>query len=370
MNQGFSAIIQQLAADKNIPVDRIMEAVKSALIMAYRKDYGNKNQEIEVEFKGDSIESATIYLVKEVVEDVEDSDQEVALEEIIKVKKDVEIGDEVKVDVTPLQYGRIATQAAKQVILQRVQEAEKESLYDLFKGREDSIVAAVVNKVEGSHVYLSIDKNTVLLPQKFQIKGETYFQGKHLYVYLDKVKQTSKGPQLSISRTHPNLIKRLLEREIPEIASGEVVIEKIARDAGSRSKIAVSSTDPNIDPVGACVGQKGIRINSITDELAGERIDMIEFSKKAEDLIIKALQPAKITHVVLINKEESLDTRTGRKIKKRAAVFVEEQERAMAIGKRGQNIKLATELTDYELDMYNIEELEVFMAKLEELKHQ
>ncbi len=368
MSENFLAMVSQIAQEKNISEEKIITAIKSALITAYRKDYGNKNQEIEIEFKGETIDSATVYLVKEVVDVVEDSDQEIHIDEVRKMKKDIEIGDEIRIDVTPLKYGRIAAQAAKQVILQRIQEAEKDSLFDLFKEKEDSIINAMVTKVDGSYVYLSLNKNTVLLPEKHQIPGEDYFVGKRLTVYLDKVKQTTKGPQLSISRSHPSLLKKLLEREIPEIASGEVVVEKIARDAGSRSKVAVSSNDPKIDPIGACVGQKGVRINMITEELANERIDMIEYSEKDETLIARALQPAKIEHVVIINNEESIDHNTGRKIKKRAAVFVEESERAMAIGKRGQNIRLATDLTNYELDMYNVEELEIFMKKLSSMK--
>nr|HPO06055.1 hypothetical protein [Candidatus Gracilibacteria bacterium] len=216
--------------------------------------------------------------------------------------------------------------------------------------------------------YLSIDKNTVYLPQKQQIVSEEYFPGKRLAVYLDRVKQTSKGPQLSISRTHPSLLQKIMERDIPEIAAGDVTIVQIARDPGSRSKVAVVAKNAEIDPVGACVGQKGMRINTITDELAGERIDVIEYSDNSETFIVRALQPAKIAHVVIINENEGLDERSGKRIKKRAAVFVEESERAMAIGKKGQNIRLATELTGFELDMYNIEEFEKFMQKLNELK--
>jgi len=368
MSQDFVNAIKLLTKEKNIPQELIMEAIKSSLITAYRKDYGNKNQEIEVDIPGDSIESTRIYIVKEVVDEVEDEDVEISLDEVRQLKKDVEIGDEIRIDVTPLQYGRIATQAAKQIILQRLQEAEKTVLYDLFKDREDSVVNAVVNKVEGSSVYLSIDKNTVYLPQKQQIVSEEYFPGKRLAVYLDRVKQTSKGPQLSISRTHPSLLQKIMERDIPEIAAGDVTIVQIARDPGSRSKVAVVAKNAEIDPVGACVGQKGMRINTITDELAGERIDVIEYSDNSETFIVRALQPAKIAHVVIINENEGLDERSGKRIKKRAAVFVEESERAMAIGKKGQNIRLATELTGFELDMYNIEEFEKFMQKLNELK--
>ncbi|PCI24263.1 transcription termination/antitermination protein NusA [Candidatus Peregrinibacteria bacterium] len=367
MSQDFIAAIKMLASEKNISEEQIFDAISSALITAYRKDYGNKDQDIEVDFLGHSIESATIYVIKEVVDDIEDEDIEVSLAEAKKIQKDVEIGDEIRIDVTPVGYGRIATQSAKQVILQRLQEAEKDSLYRLFKDKEDSVLFAVVNRVEGTHIDLSLDKHTVSLRPRHQIPGENYYSGKRISIYLDKVKQTPKGPQLSISRTHKNLIRGLLEREIPEIASEDVVIDNIARDPGVRSKVAVSSETEGIDAVGACVGQKGMRINTITDELAGERIDLVEYHENPEIFIKRSLQPADIAHVVIINDKEGLDG-NGRRIKKRAAVFVEESERAMAVGKRGQNIRLATDLTGFELDMYNIEELELFMEKLMNLK--
>ena len=368
MSQDFLKAVASLAGEKNIPEERILEAIQAALVTAYKKDYGNKNQDVEVEIRGGSIESATVYVIKEVVEEVEDEDIEISLKEAQEIDSDIEEGDDLRIDVTPMGYGRIAAQSAKQVIIQRIQEAEKESLYNMFKDREDSLLSASVNRVEGNYVYLTIEKNTVLLVPKQQIFGEQYFPGKRLTVYLDKVQQTTKGPQLSISRTHSNLLKKLLEREIPEVTAGEVEIMGVARDAGSRSKVAVKATDPNIDPIGACVGQKGIRINMITEELSGERIDMIEYSEKAETFIARALQPAKIEHIVIINAEEAFDEETGRRIKKRAAVFVDEEERAMAIGKKGQNIRLATDLTGFELDMYNVEEYEVFMEKLMALR--
>jgi len=367
MFQDFSKALKMIAEEKNISEEKIMEAIEIALITAYRKDFGNKNQEVEVELDGMSLDGAKVFLIKEVVEEVEDDDLEVSLEEAKKLSEEVEEGDEVRIDVTPNEYGRIATQAAKQVILQRIQEAEKESLYELFKDREDSLINAMVNRVEGTSVYLDVDKSTVFLGHRHQIPGETYFPGRRITVYLDKVQQTAKGPQLSISRTNPRLIYKLLEREIPEVASGDVVIKEVARDAGARSKVAVSSKDSSLDPVGACVGQKGMRINTVTDELNGERIDMIEWSDKTEVFIARALQPAKIAHVIVVNSEEGQDA-SGKRVKKRAAVFVEEAERAMAIGRKGQNIQLATDLTGFELDMYNIEEFESFMERLNELR--
>ena len=208
---------------------------------------------------------------------------------------------------------------------------------------------------------------TVSLPWREQIPGEHYYTGKRIRVYLDKVELTGKGPQLRISRTHPSLVKKLLELEIPEIRNGDVIIMAIARDAGMRSKVAVKSNDPRIDPIGACVGQKGVRIQSVMEEINGERVDMIEWSDDPIKLISTSLQPASISAVIIVNGEAHEDSE-GRIVKKRAAVFVEEAQRPMAIGKKGQNIRLATQLTGFELDMYNYEELPAFKAKLAELK--
>jgi transcription termination/antitermination protein NusA len=360
MNQQFIAAVNQICAEKNISYEKVMDAVKSALATAYRKDFGNKEQEVEITLN-DGGTFATVLLIKEVVEDVENPNIEISLAEAKKMKKNVQIGDEIRIDVTPLEYGRIAAQAAKQVILQRIQEAERESLYEMFKNRENELLSAQVMRVEGENVYINIENHTVPLPSRDQIPGEKYYNGKRLKVYLDKVIHTSRGPELSISRTHPNLVVRLLEMEIPEIIEGEVQIKSIARDAGVRSKVAVWSENEKIDPIGACIGQKGIRIQSVMEELNNERVDIIEWSKDPREFIATSLQPAKIAEVIIVNAGE--DDR----VRKRAAVFVEEAERPMAIGKKGQNVRLASDLTGYELDLYNIEQLPAFKSKIKEM---
>ena len=366
MRASFLAAINQICSEKNVNPDQVIEAVKQAIATAYRKDFGNKEQEIRVELQ-EGQDMPTILLVKEVVEDVENENFEISVKDAKKVKPDAEEGDEIEIDVTPVEYGRIAAQAAKQVILQKIQEAEKQSLYEMFKDREEELLTANVTKVEHNWVTLEIEGMTVSLPWKEQIPGEHYYTGKRIRVYLDKVEMTGKGPQLRISRTHPGLVRKLLELEIPEVRNGDVEIKSIARDAGFRSKVAVHSDDPRIDPIGACVGQKGVRIQSVMEELNGERVDMIEWSDDPIKLISTALQPAAISAVIIVNDTEQLDEE-GRRIKKRAAVFVEEAQRPMAIGKKGQNIRLATELSGFELDMYNYEELPVFKAKLAELR--
>jgi len=365
MRASFIAAINQICAEKSVSPEQVLEAVKQAIATAYRKDFGNKEQEIRVELD-EGKDMPTILIVKEVVEDVENENFEISLKDARKVKPDAEVADEITIDVTPVGYGRIAAQAAKQVILQKLQEAEKQSLYEMFKDRENELLTATVTKVEPNWVTLEIEGMAVSLPWREQIPGEHYYTGKRIRVYLDKVELTGKGPQLRISRTHAGLVRKLLELEIPEVRNGDVLIRAIARDAGFRSKVAVASSDPRIDPIGACVGQKGVRIQAVMEEINGERVDMIEWSDDPIKLISTSLQPASISAVIIVNNQERVDDQ-GRKIKKRAAVFVEEAQRPMAIGKKGQNIRLATELTGFELDMYNYEELPAFKAKLAEL---
>ncbi|MDD4319090.1 MAG: transcription termination factor NusA [Candidatus Peribacteraceae bacterium] len=366
MRASFLAAINQICSEKNVSPDQVIEAVKQAIGTAYRKDFGNKEMEIRVDLE-EGKDMPTILLVKEVVEDVENENFEISVKDARRIKPDAEPGDEITIDVTPIEYGRIATQAAKQVILQKLQEAEKMSLYQMFKDREDELLTATVTKVDPNWVTLEIEGMTVSLPWREQIPGEHYYTGKRLRVYLETVEMSGKGPQLRISRTHSKLVQKLLELEIPEVRNGDVEIKAIARDPGFRSKVAVLSHDPRIDPIGACVGQKGVRIQAVMEEINGERVDMIEWSQDPIKLISLALQPASISAVIIVNGEEHLDD-AGRKIKKRAAVFVEEAQRPMAIGKKGQNIRLATELTGFELDMYNYEELPAFKAKLAELR--
>lgn len=366
MRASFVAAINQICSEKNVSAEQVIEAVKQAIATAYRKDFGNKEMEIRVDLE-EGKEHPTILLIKEVVDDVENENFEISYEDAKKIKRDIEVGDEIEIDVTPAEYGRIAAQAAKQVILQKLQEAERMSLYEKFKDRENELLTATVTKTDPNWVTLEIEGMTVSLPWREQIPGEHYYTGKRIRVYLEKVEMTGKGPQLKISRTHSHLVKKLLELEIPEVRNGDVEVRGIARDAGFRSKVAVASKDPRIDPIGACVGQKGVRIQAVMEEINGERVDMLEWSDDAIKLISTALQPAAISAVIIVNDKEQVDEQ-GRRVKKRAAVFVEEAQRPMAIGKKGQNIRLATELTGFELDMYNYEELPAFKAKLAELR--
>ncbi|MBU1445785.1 transcription termination factor NusA [Patescibacteria group bacterium] len=345
MQSQFMAAINQLCDEKNIPREKVIETIEAALKAAYRKDYGNKDQNIEVELN-DSANFATIFIVKEVVKKVEEPDLQITLAKAKEYKKNPKIGDEIKIDVTPLEYGRIAAQAAKQVIIQRMQEAERDVMYETFKNRENELINALVHRVENRQVYVNLDnKITNLLPTDQQIPGEQYYGGQRIKLYLDKVIKTTKGPQLVISRTHPNLVRKLLELEIPEIKSGVVEIKGIAREPGVRCKVAVYSNDDKIDPIGSCVGQKGVRVQNIMDELNGEKIDVIPWNANKEDYIKIALAPAKITYIKFHQKEN------------RALCYVEPDQRPLAIGKKGQNVRLASRLTETEIDILDIGDL-------------
>ncbi len=345
MQSQFLAAINQLCDEKGIPRDAIIDTIKAALRAAYRKDYGNREQNVEVELD-EKTERFSVFLLKEVVKKVELPDTQLTLAEAREYKKDAKVGDQVKIDVTPLEYGRIAAQSAKQVIIQRLQEAERQIMYDTFKGRENELINAQVHRVENQSVYVNLDnKITTILMKDQQIPRERYYGGQRIKLYLEKVEKTTKGPQVLISRTHPNLVRKLMELEIPEIKAGLVEIKGIAREPGVRSKIAVFSSDPKIDPIGSCVGQKGVRVTNIMDELNGERIDIIQWSKNPLDFIKAALAPAKVAHIE-INAE-------GR----RAKVYVNPDQRPLAIGREGQNVRLASHLSGFELDIMDVGEL-------------
>jgi N utilization substance protein A len=343
MQSQFNAAINQLVSEKNLPRDIVEDIIKSAFKAAYKKDFGTREQNIDVELS-ESGEMATVFQILTVVESVEDPDLEISPEEALKYVKTAKIGDEIRIDVTPMEYGRIAAQSAKQVIIQKLQEAEREILYTNFKDRENELIHAQVHRVQNDHVFIDLGKIIIELPRESQIRGEKYYAGQRLKLYLDKVVKTSKGPKLMISRTHPNLVRKLLEIEIPEITEGTVVVHKIARDPGVRCKITVSSTDPKIDPIGSCVGQKGVRIQSVMDEIAGERIDVLIHTDDNEQLLRSALAPAEVNVIKFLEDD-------------RVEAYVEEEQRPLAIGRKGQNVRLASKLLDMELDIKNFDDL-------------
>ncbi|MCF7836366.1 transcription termination factor NusA [Candidatus Gracilibacteria bacterium] len=342
--QNFAAAINQVCDEKKINAEAVFEAVADAIKAAYRKDFGNRDQNLEVILDHDT-GKANVLLVKKIVEEVENPQAEISVVDAQQIKKGLKVGAKIKIDVTPFDYGRIASQSAKQVIIQKIQEAERKAIYAEYSDREDELLNALVHRVDGRFVHLELDRTTAILEPRDQIPRERYQQGQRVKVYLEKVELTPRGSMLKVSRTHPRLIFRLMELEIPEVRNGTVVVKAIARDAGVRCKLVVDSTDPNVDPVGACVGQRGVRIQNITDEVNGERIDVIEFSEDFETMLKEVLSPAKLDHFVKHDDE------------KRVEVYVAEDQRALAIGKNGQNVRLAGEIMGWEIDILNTAEL-------------
>lgn len=343
MNKQFISAINQLCVEKNIPRDRVLDAVGGAIKTAYRKDYGTKDQELDITLDEET-GNFTIYVLWTVVEEKENEETELTLAEAKKIKKDAKVGEVIRQEVTPMGFGRIAAQAAKQVILQRVQEAERDVLFETFKEREDELISVVVGRVDKGQVYLEMDRNTVLFPREYRVQSERYHAGQRMRIYLEKVEKTLKGPQLVITRRSPKFVEKLFEFEIPEIKTKVIEIKGIAREPGIRTKVAVSSNDPKVDPIGACVGQRGSRITTIMDELMGEMIDVVQYSDDTQKFIAHALAPAKIRVM-------ELDDKT-----KTAEVYVDTDQRPLAIGRNGQNVRLASDLTGYEINLHDISE--------------
>ncbi|HEY5714522.1 MAG TPA: transcription termination factor NusA [Candidatus Gracilibacteria bacterium] len=340
MQTPFQAAVNQLCAEKNLDKTVIIEAIEKAIALAYKKDFGTPGQMIKVHI-GDDISQMRIFEEREVVEKVENIERDITLKEARVVRPDAKLEDIVYVPVEHHEnFGRIAAQAAKQVITQKIQEAERMMLFEKFKDREGQLLTARVQKVAKDAVLLDVDGVSTMLGFRDQIPGEKYFTGQRIKVYLSRVEQTSKGSQLIINRTSPNFVIALFEQEIPEMKDGLVSVARIAREPGVRCKVAVISEDSGLDPVGAFVGQKGSRINVVMEELGDERLDVIQYYEDPVKLLKAALSPAKIVKIEI--DQEGND--------KRAKVFVPESERAITIGKKGQNIRLAGNLVGMQVD--------------------
>lgn len=334
----FLAAINQICDEKGLSRDTVLEIIENALAAAYRKDYGERGQDIRVKF--DEKTGATqVFLYKQAVEEVEDEDTQMTLAEAKKTKKNVKIGDELSWDVTPSDYGRIAAQTAKQVITQRIKEAERNVLFSEFQDKEDSLLNGVVQQIKNNNIFIDLGKVTAIMFPSEQIIGERYYPGQRIRVYVVKVEEAAKGPQIFVSRAYPEFLRKIFELEVPEIPAGTVEIKSIAREAGSRSKIAVSSNDENIDPVGSCVGQRGMRVQSVLSELGKEKIDIVLWDSDPATYITNALSPAKVTEVKIDNKKQE------------AKVKVPEDQLSLAIGKGGQNVRLAAKLTGWKVDI-------------------
>ncbi len=396
----FDSAISQICDEKGIDKDKVMETVEAALAAAYKKDYGKKSQNIRAEI--DKVSGGVnFYLVKEVVDEttrefveldeegrpirkdeefvdekgvgkevekknkkdekseekegdeVEEEklprfnpERDIELKEAKKIKKDAKVGDiiETKLD-SQEDYGRVAAQTAKQVIIQRIREAEKEAMFNEYKEKEGEVLSGTVQRVEGHNVFIDLGKAVGVLFPSEQIKGENYHIGQRVKVYLEKIDEEQKGSSVVLSRVHPEMVRKIFELEVPEIFTGTVEIKAIAREAGSRTKIAVIANEEGLDPIGSCVGQKGTRVQAVIDELGGEKIDIIEWSDDPEKFISEALSPAKILRVEIVDEKE-----------KKAIAFVEQDQLSLAIGQKGQNVRLAAKLTDWKIDIESVDD--------------
>ncbi len=373
----FGSAVMQIADEKGLSKERVLEVVEAALAAAYKKDYGKKGQVIKSKFD-DVLKVASYFLVKEVVDDttrefvvVEETEDEantserreteevvdedrlprfnaerdMTLEEAKLIKSDVQVGDTLELPLEAHEeFGRVAAQTAKQVVIQRIREAERETMFEEYKEKEGQIINGIVQRIEGRNIFVDLGKSIGVLFPSEQVEGERYRVGQHLKVYLVRVEEDTRGPGLLLSRTHPEMVRHLFSLEVPEISTGTVEVKAIAREAGSRTKIAVMTSEEGVDPIGSCVGQKGTRVQAVIDELGGEKIDIIEWSSDMRQFITAAMSPAKVVSVELFEDEN------------RALVKVPQDQLSLAIGKRGQNVRLAAKLSGWRIDVVGNDE--------------
>ncbi len=337
MNLEFMNALDELRKQHGVDKETLIEAIESAVKSAYRRNFGS-GQDVEVSVDRDS-GSIRMTVYREVVETVTDDKREIDLEDARRVDPDYEIGDRVPYEVAPERFARIAAQTAKQVITQRVREAERDRIYENFIEKEGDMITGLVQRVHHGTVFIDLGVTEALLEPNEQIPGERIREGDRIKLYIAEVSKTTKGPQIVLSRTHPYLVKRLLELEVPEVYEGDVEIVNIVREAGARTKVAVRSSEPNLDPVGACVGQRGARIQNVVREIRGEKVDVVRWSPLEEEFVANSLSPAKVTRVLL---EEE---------KRVAHVIVPDDQLSLAIGKAGQNARLAAKLTGWKVDI-------------------
>ncbi|MBO2531728.1 NusA antitermination factor [Planifilum fulgidum] len=344
MNAEFIEALNQLEKEKGISKDILLEAIEAALISAYRRNF-HSAQNVRVDIDRES-GKVRVFARKTVVDEVADPRLEISLEAAREISPSYQLGDIVEIEVTPADFGRIAAQTAKQVVTQRIREAERSIIYQEYVDREEDIVTGVVQRMDNRFFYIDLGRVEALLPLSETMPGERFKQGDRVKTYITRVEKSTKGPQIFVSRTHPGLIKRLFELEVPEIYDGIVEIRSVAREAGQRSKIAVSSRDEQVDPVGACVGHRGMRVQTVVNELRGEKIDVIPWSDDPEEFVANALRPAKVTRVE-VDEEQKV-----------ARVVVPDHQLSLAIGKEGQNARLAAKLTGWKIDIRSESEAE------------
>jgi len=332
----FVLAIKEIGNEKGIDPEVLFKAVEEALVIAYKRNF-NSAQNVRVELNKDTGDFH-VFEQRKVVEQPTNRD-EISLEEAHKLNADYVVDDVIEQEVFPKDFTRVAVQNAKQIIMQRIREAERGIVYDKYSGREDDIVTGIIQRMEKGTVFIDLGKVEAILTQNEQIPGEVYQYHDRMKFYIIEVKKTTKGPQIMVSRTHPGLLKRLFELEVPEIHDGVVEIKSVAREAGMRSKIAVYTKDENIDPVGACVGHKGMRVQNIVSELRGEKIDIVRYSTEPDKYVANALSPAKVV-TTSVNEAEKI-----------CRVIVPDYQLSLAIGKEGQNARLAAKLTGWKIDI-------------------
>ncbi len=353
MNKEFVEALETVALERGVSVDELITAFEEALAKAYLRQKGFRQKDIE-EGKGPMVEVQLdprtgvieVLEIRRVVEEVENPDREISLEEARKYDPEVQVGEEMEFPVEPEEFSRIAVQTAKNVLTQRLKEAERNRIYEEYKDKEGEILTGQVARVDNRrNVYVDLGAGEALMPPREQIPTERYHPGQRIKVYLKEVKKSARGPSLIVSRAHPELLKYLMRQEVPEIAEGTVEIKAVAREPGSRSKVAVMSHNPNVDPIGACIGHKGQRIQAVSAELGREKIDIVPWSPDAREFIKNALSPATVGRI-------ELDPDA-----KRARVWVSKDQHSVAIGRGGQNVRLASKLTGYEIDFVEAEEI-------------
>ncbi len=338
-NKELLEALNQIEKEKDISKEILLEAIENSLLAACKNQYG-KADNIKVMINRET-GAFNVYAEKEIVEEVEDDALQITLAEA-KLKfprKKMELGDIINIEVTPKNFGRIAAQKAKQVVVQKIREEERKALYNQYFTKERDIVTGIVQRYQGNNICINLGKADAILTENEQIRGEYFRPTERVKLYVLKVEDTTRGPRITVSRTHPELVKRLFEAEVTEVKDGTVEIKSISREAGARTKMAVYSNDPNVDPVGACVGVNGARVNAIVDELRGEKIDIINWSEDPATLIENALSPAKVVSVEVDPEEKS------------ARVIVPDYQLSLAIGREGQNARLAARLTGYKIDI-------------------
>jgi len=346
MKTELRAAITQLSAERNLPKEVVLAALESALVSAYKRETAALEQDVVVKVDPNAGE-ISFYVQKAVVESVDNPDREISLDEARKLRATAEVGDVVSIDSTPRNIGRIAVQAAKQVVLQRLREAEHRIIYEELTDREGKLVTGTVQYTEPRRIYVRLNRTEAILPVNEQVPNEHYYRGQRLKLYLLEIAHGGKEPQIIVSRSHPNLIRRLFELEIPEVHTGIVELKAIAREAGHRTKVAVATAQESIDPVGCCLGPRGIRLQSIINELNGEKIDVIQWHSDPGVFISNALSPAQVANIRISEERNT------------ATVVVPDKQLSLAIGKEGQNARLAAKLTGWRIDIKSVSAIEV-----------